>query len=266
MIVTRPRRVTRDPSDLTRETAVSRPTDLDPTATAFVICDMWDQHWCEAATRRVAEMAPRLNALAARLREQGVLIVHAPSGTLEQYRSHPARIAAIAAPAIAGVEKLAAWVHHDPSYEAAMPIDDTDGGCPCSPRCDEYTAWSREIDEIEIHDCDIIADGTEIFNVYAERGVENVIVTGVHTNMCVLGRPFGVRQSVRRGLNVSLVRDLTDTMYNPARRPWVDHFTGTDLVIRHIETYWCATITSDQILGGRPFRFSEDTRPSAYTR
>lgn len=266
MITIKPRRVTRNPNDLTKETAVTRPTDLAPTATALVICDMWDKHWCAAATRRVAEIAPRFNAFVTRLREIGVLIVHAPSGTLDHYETHPARRTAVAAPAVADAEKLDAWVHHDPWYEAALPIDDTDGGCPCSPRCSEYTAWTRQIDEIEIHDSDIIADGIEVFNVYAERGIENVIVAGVHTNMCVLGRPFGIRQSVRRGLNVFLVRDLTDTMYNPARRPWVDHFTGTDLIVRHIETYWCPTFTSDQILGGRPFRFSEDTRAKAYTR
>lgn len=29
--------------------------------------------------------------------------------------------------------------------------------------------------------------------------------------MCVLGRPFGLRQLARLGKNVSLVRDMTDT-------------------------------------------------------
>jgi alpha-L-fucosidase len=41
----------------------------------------------------------------------------------------------------------------------------------------------------------------------------------------------------------------------------VDHFTGNDLVTWHIEKYWCPTITSDQVLGGTPFRFAADTRP-----
>ena len=29
----------------------------------------------------------------------------------------------------------------------------------------------------------------------------------------------------------------------------------------HIEKYWCPTITSDQIIGGSPFRFADDTGP-----
>jgi hypothetical protein len=57
------------------------------------------------------------------------------------------------------------------------------------------------------------------------------------------------------------VRDLTDSMYNSRRKPFVDHFTGNDLVRWHIEKYWCPTISSDQILGGQPFRFAADTKP-----
>ena len=45
-------------------------------------------------------------------------------------------------------------------------------------------------------------------------------------------------------------------MYNPARWPFVDHFRGTALFIEHLEKYVCPTVTSDQLLGGKPFRFS----------
>jgi len=90
-----------------------------------------------------------------------------------------------------------------------------------------------------------------------QRGIKNVFVLGVHTNMCVLGRPFSIRQMVYQGQNVVLVRDLTDTMYNPRSRPYVSHARGTELVVEHIEKYWCPTITSDQIIGGRLFRFSD---------
>jgi len=38
---------------------------------------------------------------------------------------------------------------------------------------------------------------------------------GVHANMCGLGRPFGIRQLTRVGMNVSLARDLTGAMYDP---------------------------------------------------
>ena len=88
-----------------------------------------------------------------------------------------------------------------------------------------------------------------------QRGIKNVIVMGVHTNMCVLYRPFAIRRLLECGFNVLLMRDLTDSMYNPARKPYVNHFTGTDLVIWYIEKYLCPSVTSDQIIGGSPFRF-----------
>jgi hypothetical protein len=88
-----------------------------------------------------------------------------------------------------------------------------------------------------------------------------VLVMGVHTNMCVLGRPFSIRQMVSQGKHVLLVRDLTDTMYDPEARPFVSHFTGTDLVVEHIEKYWCGSITSTDLDGKPAFRFAADRRP-----
>jgi len=40
-----------------------RPLDWDARETAVVICDMWDKHWCEGATRRGGEIAPRVRWL-----------------------------------------------------------------------------------------------------------------------------------------------------------------------------------------------------------
>jgi type 1 glutamine amidotransferase len=57
------------------------------------------------------------------------------------------------------------------------------------------------------------------------------------------------------------VRDLTDTMYNHRMSPYVNHFTGTDLIIEHIEKYVCPTITSAQFIGWPAFGFQEDKRP-----
>jgi hypothetical protein len=65
--------------------------------------------------------------------------------------------------------------------------------------------------------------------------------------MCVLGRPFGIRQQVRLGMNAVLARDLTDAMYDPRQPPYVSHNRGTELVIEHTERYWCPSIASDDL-------------------
>ena len=71
---------------------------------------------------------------------------------------------------------------------------------------------------------------------------------GVHTNMCVLHRSFAIKRMVRWGFDVALVRGLTDTMYNPARPPYVPHDEGTRLVVEFIEAFWCPTVTSGALL------------------
>ncbi len=59
--------------------------------TAIIICDMWDEHWCKGATRRVAEMAGPLDDVVSIAREKGIQIVHAPSDCMDYYKNHPAR-------------------------------------------------------------------------------------------------------------------------------------------------------------------------------
>src|SRR5688572_12516511 len=43
-----------------------------PEETALIVCDVWDAHHCLNAVRRVEELAPRLEKVLAKAREQGV--------------------------------------------------------------------------------------------------------------------------------------------------------------------------------------------------
>ena len=235
--------------------------EWNPAQTCVVICDMWDRHWCKGATARVREMAPHMNQLVTNLRDRGVLIIHCPSDTMKFYEGTTGRKLAQSAPKAEVKFSAAGWLARDSRKEPPLPIDDSDGGCDDSPQCRTGSPWRRQIESLEIKEGDAITDNVEAFNLMRQRGITNVIVMGVHQNMCVLGRPFAIRQMVRHGQNVVLVRDLTDSMYNSRQKPYVDHFTGNDLVTWHIEKYWCPTVTSDQIVGGNPFRFSGDTKP-----
>lgn len=240
--------------------------------TALIICDMWDDHWCKSAARRVGELAPRLNETVKIAREKGIFIIHAPSSVVDFYKDTPQRKLAQNAPFAKAPIKLSTaprwgtnWCWTDPKYEGVLPIDDSDMGCSCEgEKCEIREAWSRQFEGIELVEGDALTDdGQETYNLLAERGIDNVILCGVHLNMCVLGRPFAIRQMVKLGKNVALMRDMTDTMYNPERPPGVDHFTGTDLVIGHVEKYWCPSFTSTDITGKEPFRFQEDKRQSS---
>lgn len=244
----------------------------DTKKTAIIVCDMWDLHHCKNAVKREAEMAPRMNQLLEKARSQGVFIIHAPSSCMKPYEGHPARARAKAAPKAANLPaEIGDWCSKIPAEEKGVyPIDQTDGGedddlAEHNAWAEELKAkglnprapWTRQVEVLKIHDEDAISDsGIEIWNLLEQRGITNVILMGVHINMCVTGRPFGLRQMTRNGKHAVLMRDLTDSMYNPARWPYVNHFRGTELFIEHVEKYICPTITSDQILGGETFQYS----------
>lgn len=241
--------------------AVEKTVAWDPQKTAIVICDMWNQHWCKGATERVAEMAPRMNRVISEARARGVFIIHCPSDTMKYYEGTPQRKLAQAAPPVTPKVPLQRWCNVIPEREPALPIDASDEGCDDRPQCKVRIAWTHQIDAIEIKEGDAITDSVEAYYLMQQRGIENVVVMGVHGNMCVLGRPFAIRQMVMQGKNVLLMRDMTDTMYNSRMPPYVSHFAGTDLLVEHIEKYWCPTITSADFLGGEPFHFRADKRP-----
>ena len=235
--------------------------EWNPGETAIIICDMWNEHWCKGATRRVAEMAPLMNDVVSIAREKGVLIVHAPSACMEYYKDHPARklgrkYKSKKAESLIGNGIL------DSEEGADWPIDQSDGGCDCTPECKGGSPWTHQIDLIKISDKDAISEsGAEIGGLFYKRGIKNVILMGVHTNMCVIGRPFGLRNMVRLGMNVVLMRDMTDTMYDSKEEPKVSHFTGNSLINEYIETYVCPSIVSSDFTGAKQFRFKEDHRP-----
>ncbi len=223
-----------------------RPVELRPERTALLLCDVWDRHWCRGAQERLKRLVPRIDRTARAARDRGMLVVHAPSSTMPFYADHPARLRVLQAPpAAAPAERT----HPDPP----LPIDgsvssDTDG----DPAVEGTRRWRRQHAGVWIDgDRDAIGDdGLDLLALYRQRGIDTVLIAGVHTNMCVLNRSFAIKQLVRWGIPVYLIRDLTDCMYNPARVPYVSHEGATELVVRYIEQFWCPSVTSGDLCSG----------------
>ncbi len=257
--------------------ALERTESWSPANSAIIVCDMWDLHHCLNATLRGGELAPRMNKVLNKARGLGFTIIHAPSSCIKPYKDHPARKRVLATPRSKNLPKdIDSWCNRIPEEDGGKyPIDQSDGGEDDDPVAHKKWAeelkkrgrnprapWKSQTDKLDIHDIDYISDnGSEIWSVLEDRKINNVVLVGVHTNMCVLGRPFGLRQMARNGKNVVLMRDMTDTMYNPAMPPFVSHFTGNDLIVEHIEKFVCPTLTSASFLGGGTFRFKNDKRP-----
>ena len=166
-------------------------------------------------------------------RDRGVVIIHAPSSCMDAYKDHPARKHADRDAPLEGppearsprgatrsrprrkgptrsTRPTAARTTTRPSTRSGPTSWTRRAGTPGRP-------GSRRSTSLTIADRDYISDdGEEIWSILEDRGIKNVVLMGVHLNMCVLGRPFGLRQMAKNGKTVVLMRDLTDTMYNPA--------------------------------------------------
>ncbi len=227
--------------------------DWKVSESAIIICDMWDDHWCKSAARRVGEMAVRMNQVVKAARTLGVMIIHAPSATIDFYADTPYRRRMLEAPRAEPPVPIQSWCNLEPEKEHRLPIDDSDGGCDDANPAESYRAWSRQHATIEISGHDGVTDqGQEVYNFCRQEGITNLAMMGVHTNMCVLGRSFGIRQMTKLGMNVVLVRDLTDAMYDPRDEPHVSHKRGTELVIEHVERHWCPSVLSDDLTEAVP--------------
>ena len=208
--------------------------------TAILICDMWDDHWCKGASRRVGVLADKMDPVLAHARELGILIIHSPSDTMDFYKDSPQR------------QFMLTLAKTDPPVPLALtdpplPIDDKEGGCDTHDSFNK--AWRRENAKLHIAANDVVSDkGTEIYSLLRLRNIDNVLFMGVHTNMCVLNRTFAIKAMTKWGIHCVLVRDLTDAMYDPQARPFVSHEQGTELVIEHIEKYWCPTALSKDLM------------------
>lgn len=208
--------------------------------TAIIIVDMWDRHWCRGMTERVGEMAPVMNSVVESARENGVQIIHAPSDTMDYYKDYPQR---------ARIKNFPSMDVPPPQPNVPpLPVDASDGGCD-TPGDHSQIVWKSQHPSIEIKEEDVISDdGREIHGFMKQKGIKNLIIMGVATNMCILDRPFAIKRMSTLGFRVVLVRDLTDSMYNPEMPPHVSHEEGTRLVVEYIEKYWCPSILSEDLL------------------
>jgi nicotinamidase-related amidase len=240
----RSQKLTTDAQGHTQWQVVTEEKVIAAPKVAIVICDMWDNHWSRGAVERESAMVPRMNGVVGAARERGVTIIHAPSETMAFYADHAARERMLSIPQ---EEPPADLPHDDPP----LPVDDSDGGSDTG-ETSWHKAWTRQHPGIDIRDEDFISDsGREIYSLLQAHDLQQVLIMGVHTGMCILHRSFGIKQMAKWGVGIALVRDLTDALYNPAKPPYVSHDEGTQLIIGFIEKFWCPSVESREVIGER---------------
>ena len=189
-----------------------------------------------------------MNQVVSAARNLGVMIIHAPSDTMKYYEGRPQRQRMQRAP-----------MAPSPIPIRATPQDpELPGGCS-DPINKKYIGpgpattrgnypWEREHPAIDIVGYDGISEsGQEIYNFCKQEGITNLAIMGVHTNICILNRSFGIRMMTRLGFNMVLARDLTDAGYDSRRPPFVSQARGTELIVEHIEANWCPSILGEDL-------------------
>lgn len=118
---------------------------------AAIVCDMWNEHWSQGATERVNLLAPKMNTVVRRLRDEGLQIIHSPTHVVSFYEGTPARRRIQGIPLL---EQHCRVIDYKVSLDPPLPIDDSDGGSDTGevePRKFKRV-WTRQHPAIEIDD------------------------------------------------------------------------------------------------------------------
>jgi nicotinamidase-related amidase len=198
--------------DISANKFSSLPVELNPSKTAIIVIDMWNYHWCMTASERVAAMVPRMNAVLDAARQQGMQVIWNPSDVVTAYAGYPQ------------YEKAIAVEHQktpDKQKDIAVKFTARVGSCMCGPglACKVNYGWDGMNPNLVIGENDLFSSSTdEIYSLLTERGITDIIYMGVHTNMCVFGKPGALSKMWKAGFRCFLARDLNDafTNYDPA--------------------------------------------------
>jgi hypothetical protein len=228
---------TRDPATgkvtLTRE-------KVDPKHVGVIAVDVWNFHWCKTATMRVDAIVPRLNKALDAARALGMTVMLCPSDVVDNYVGYPQREAVFAlskfpVPSVVNV--------------TCPPAPDA-GGCACArERCAVNYGWDGMHPGLRIGEADLMPETqAEVYAICRKYGLTHLIYVGFHTQICLLGKPMGLKAMKSAGLRCVLARDMTDAHpgYDPARNFTPD--LNTEQIVEHFEKYLAPTISFQQEL------------------
>lgn len=213
---------------------------VDPAHVGVVAVDVWNYHWCKTATMRVDAIMPRMNKALDAARTLGMTVMLCPSDVVDNYVGYPQREAVFALPKF----PVPAVVNVN-----CPPVPDA-GGCACGrEKCAENYGWDGMHPALRIGETDLMPDTqAEVYAICKTRGLTHLIYIGFHTQVCLLGKPMGLKAMKSAGLRCFLARDMTDAHpgYDPARNFTPD--LNTEQVVEHFEKHLAPTISFQEEL------------------
>jgi hypothetical protein len=181
--------------------------EVDPQKVALLIMDAWGYHWCRTWRNRAGSLIPRLNHALEGARKLGLTLIFSPTHCMRDLNETPQRLNALAVP-------------HHPLPEP-QPIRITHnraliyGACECGhgEDCYFHNTITNQHPDLHMAEEDFIGlELQETYNILAERGITHVILAGFATNMCLWGKPAGMKNLLRYGFRCLVARDLTEAI------------------------------------------------------
>ena len=209
--------------------------EVDPRHVGVIAVDVWNFHWCKTATMRVDAFIPRLNRALDAARELGMTVMLCPSDVVDNYVGYPQREAVLALPKVTVPQVV----------NVECPAAPDAGGCACGrERCAVNYGWDGMHPGLRIGAADLMPDTqAEVYALCQQLGLTHLIYVGFHTQVCLLGKPMGLKAMKSAGFKCVLARDMTDAHpgYDPARSFTPD--LNTAQVVEHFEKFLAPTIS-----------------------
>lgn len=231
---------------------------INPENVGVVIIDMWNHHWCKTATNRVSTMVPRFNKSFESARKLGMKIFWAPTDGIAKHMGTIPR------------ERAAAVPYHEMNVTRDLQVNFTHRrkGCLCGPGipCMGDYGWDGLHPDLNIEDETdyVISSTTELYSLCMELGVTTLIYSGVHTNVCVMGKPPALKNMYNAGIDGYLARDMTDASIAPIPAEGITNEEGTADIVSDIENAGVGSVNFGELMSsfddGNSGDFTEQVR------
>ena len=216
--------------------------DVDPKKIAIIAVDCWHYHWCRTWRNRAGSLMPRFNYSFNAARKLGITFLFSPTNAMRDLNESPQRKNTLALsdyplPALSNLP--------DP-YPGSLRF----GMCECGlgDDCHYTNNVNNQHPDLKMTGDDYIAlTQQEAYNVLKHRGITHIIYTGFATNMCMWGKPTGMKFMRQFGFRCMAARDLTEAITRYAEESF-NPTQGTLEVIELIERELAPSLSMEDTL------------------
>ncbi|MEI6502150.1 MAG: isochorismatase family protein [Armatimonadota bacterium] len=223
---------------------------FNPEEMALVLVDCWDRHYLRSYLERTDQI----------IREKIVPVVEA---------CHDLDMTVIHAPSPAQAKRYPQWLQYAGDEELNPPAAPTLPDWPpqnfryrsgdyqqfAKPPGAVVQAWRiveadqrKIVSELEPREDEfVVATGRQLHRLLRHRKILHLVYVGFATNMCVVGRDYGMRAMHGRGYNVMLLRDCTTGI---EAYDTVGDMALTRAAILEVEMLMGFTSTSESLIEG----------------